>query len=110
VEILRVPGVTSAADVHFQDGDVLLLYVKSQDTDRALVDIRAAGGNPRTLPVLRCENDVSNEQAAIRYFSRVYGVLVVVPGVFLNPELGSTIVLAPRDSSTSGGSRAVSTS
>ena len=82
---MEVPAVTAGAEVHFTEGDVLLLCVKSQDTDRALVEIRASGGDPRTLPIFCCQNGVSNEPAAMRYFSRVYGVLVVVPGVFLEP-------------------------
>src|ERR1700680_1394671 len=82
---LPVPAVSRAEDIGFAEGDVLLLCVKSQDTDRALVDIRAAGGDPRTLPILCCQNSITNEPAAIRYFRRVYGVLVVVPGVFLEP-------------------------
>jgi 2-dehydropantoate 2-reductase len=64
---------------------VLLLCVKSQDTDRALVEIRAAGGDPQQLPILCCQNSITNEPAAARYFRRVYGVLIVVPGIFLEP-------------------------
>ncbi len=82
---LRVPAVTSAAEVGFADGDVVLLCVKSQDTEAALVQIRAAGGDPRSLPIFCCQNSIVNEPAALRYFRRVYGVLVVVPGVFLEP-------------------------
>src|SRR6266849_2224173 len=92
---LSVPAVARAEDVGFTDQDVVLLCVKSQDTDRALVDIRAAGGDPRSLPILCCQNSITNEPAAARYFSRVYGVLIVVPGIFLepgvvhNPSLGN---------------------
>jgi 2-dehydropantoate 2-reductase len=82
---LAVPAVSRAADVGFTDGDVVLLCVKSQDTDQALVEIRAAGGDPRTLPILCCQNSITNEPAALRYFVRVYGVLIVVPGIFLEP-------------------------
>src|SRR5260221_854225 len=82
---LAGPAVARAEDVHFTPDDVLLLCVKSQDTDRALVEIRAAGGDPQTLPILCCQNSITNEPAAARYFSRVYGVLIVVPGVFLEP-------------------------
>src|ERR1700738_4041582 len=92
---LPVPAVSRVEDVRFTDQDVVLLCVKSQDTDRALVDIRAAGGDPHTLPILCCQNSITNEPAAIRYFRRVYGVLIVVPGIFLepgvvhNPSLGN---------------------
>jgi 2-dehydropantoate 2-reductase len=82
---LSVPAVASAEDVKFTAGDVLLLCVKSQDTDRALVEIRAAGGDPQSLPILCCQNSITNEPAAARYFRRVYGVLIVVPGIFLEP-------------------------
>ena len=82
---LAVPAVSRAADVGFTDDDVVLLCVKSQDTDQALVEIRAAGGDPRTLPILCCQNSITNEPAALRYFERVYGVLIVVPGIFLEP-------------------------
>lgn len=92
---LPVPAVTCAMEVGFTPDDVLLLCVKAQDTDQALVEIRAAGGDPRRLPILCCQNSITNEPAAARYFRRVYGVLVVVPGIFLepgvvyNPSLGN---------------------
>src|SRR5207302_3063945 len=82
---LPVPAVSRAADINFTANDVLLLCVKSQDTDGALVEIRAAGGDPQTLPILCCQNSITNEPAAARYFKRVYGVLIVVPGIFLEP-------------------------
>ena len=82
---VAVPAVSQAADVGFTADDVVLLCVKSQDTDQALVEIRAAGGDPRTLPILCCQNSITNEPAAVRYFQRVYGVLIVVPGIFLEP-------------------------
>ncbi|MDQ6672971.1 MAG: ketopantoate reductase family protein, partial [Chloroflexota bacterium] len=92
---LHVPAISRVQDIRFTDADVVLLCVKSQDTDQALVDIRAAGADPHTLPILCCQNSITNEPAAVRYFRRVYGVLVVVPGVFLepgvvhNPSLGN---------------------
>jgi 2-dehydropantoate 2-reductase len=80
-----VPSVSRAQDIDFTDDDVVLLCVKSQDTDRALVEIRAAGGDPRSLPIVCCQNSITNEPAAARYFRRVYGALIVVPGIFLEP-------------------------
>ena len=82
---LRVPAVSTAADVGFRDGDVVLLCVKSQHTESALVEIRAAGGDPQTVPILCCQNSVTNEPAAARFFRNIYGVLVVVTGIFLEP-------------------------
>ena len=84
---LPVPAVASAQEVGFgperADTDAVLLCVKSQDTERALQEIRAAGGDTRELPILCCQNSITNEPAAQRYFRRVYGVLIVIPGVFL---------------------------
>ena len=82
---LPVPAVTSAQEVGFgpEQTDAVLLCVKSQDTERALQEIRAAGGDTRELPILCCQNSITNEPAAQRYFRRVYGVLIVIPGVFL---------------------------
>jgi 2-dehydropantoate 2-reductase len=80
---LPVPAVTSAQEVGFGPADAVLLCVKSQDTERALQEIRAAGGDTRELPILCCQNSITNEPAALRYFRRVYGVLIVIPGVFL---------------------------
>lgn len=82
---LRVPAVTNAEEVGFREGDVVLLCVKTQDTSAALVQIRAAGGDPGSLPIFCCQNSISNEAMALRYFRRVYAVLIVVPGVFLEP-------------------------
>ena len=84
---LSVPAMARAEDVNFTSNDVILLCVKSQDTDRAMVEIRAAGGDPQTLPILCCQNSITNEPAAARYFKRVYGVLIVVPGIFLEPGI-----------------------
>jgi 2-dehydropantoate 2-reductase len=80
---VRVPAVSRPEDVGFRDGDVVLLCVKAQDTDTALVEIRAAGGDPHTRPLFCCQNGITSEPAALRYFCRVYGVLNAVPGVFL---------------------------
>jgi 2-dehydropantoate 2-reductase len=80
---LRVPAVSRPEDVGFRAGDVVLLCVKAQDAERALVEIRAAGGDPQTLPVFCCQNGIATEPAALRYFRHVYGVLNAVPGVFL---------------------------
>ena len=82
---LRVPAVASAAEVGFREGDVVLLCVKAQDTERSLMEIRAAGGDPQRLPIVCCQNSITNEPAALRFFRRIYGGLVVVTGIFLEP-------------------------
>src|SRR5260221_14794021 len=79
---LAVPAVARAEDVHFTPDDVLLLCVKSQDTDRALVEIRAAGGGPPNPPILCCPKNNTNETPAPRYLKRAYRGFIVLPRRF----------------------------
>jgi 2-dehydropantoate 2-reductase len=90
---LAVPAVSRARDVGFALEDVVLLCVKSQDTDAAMIEIRAAGADPSSLPILCCQNSITNEPAASRFFRQVYGVLIVVPGIYLEPG----VVLNPSE-------------
>src|SRR5258708_25354086 len=65
---LAVPAVARAEDVHITPDDVLLLWVKSQDTEPALDETRAAGGHPHTLPTLRCQHTSTTPPPSARYF------------------------------------------
>jgi 2-dehydropantoate 2-reductase len=58
--------------------------VKSQDTQGALEDLRAAAGD---VPLVCAQNGVANERTALRLFSRVYGMVVVMPSTHLEPGL-----------------------
>src|ERR1043166_5712117 len=80
---LDVPAVTDPRQIRFRDGDVVLLTMKSQDTEAALRELRAAGGDPWELSVLCVQNGITNEPIAARYYRRVYGVLIVIPGIYL---------------------------
>ncbi len=82
-ETVTVDAVTEPAEVTFGDGDVVLLAVKSQDTDAALIQLAAAAGP--TLPIVCLQNGVRNEREALRRFERVYGVPVMCPTAFLEP-------------------------
>jgi 2-dehydropantoate 2-reductase len=76
--VLRVPTADSPADV--QDGDVVILAVKSQDTVGALDPL--AG---RDVAVVCAQNGVANELEALRRFERVYGVFVWLPARHVDP-------------------------
>lgn len=76
---LPVPCVTSAADVAWQDGDVVLLAVQSQHTASALAAL------PAGVPVVCVQNGVENERVALRSFDDVYGVCVMLPATRLVP-------------------------
>lgn len=78
--ILHLPAAAGAAEIEFQEGDVALLCVKSQDTEAALRELSSVGAG---VPIFCLQNGVRNEEIAVRYFDRVYGVMVRVGGVYL---------------------------
>jgi 2-dehydropantoate 2-reductase len=84
-EELRLPvaAVGSPAKIEWRDGDVVILTMKAQDTVGALEDLRAAAGD--NVPVVCCQNGVANERMALRRFEHVYGMMVWLPAVHLEP-------------------------
>jgi 2-dehydropantoate 2-reductase len=79
----RLPTVSDPADLPWQPGDVALLAMKSMDTAPALRALSAVA--PLATPVVCVQNGVANERAALRMFSNVYGVCVIVPAEHLTP-------------------------
>lgn len=87
---LRVPVAEGPEDVELRPDDVLVLAVKTQHSADAL---DAWAGRPVTdgttagtsLPLVCAQNGVDNERQALRRFSRVYGMCVVLPATFLRP-------------------------
>lgn len=88
---LRVrPAVApTAGELGLAEGDVLLLAVKSQQTDALLAELGALrlGGERAVerLPLLLAQNGVANEDAALRIAPAVHGVCVNLPGTHLEP-------------------------
>jgi 2-dehydropantoate 2-reductase len=80
---LRIPVVEHPSEVGFEAGDVVVLAMKSQDTADALRAL--ASSAPGDVPVACAQNGVTNERAALRRFSNVYGVCVMLPATFLEP-------------------------
>jgi 2-dehydropantoate 2-reductase len=80
---VKLPVVTSVADLTWAEGDVALVAVKSQATDGVLGEI-AAAASPRT-PIVCVQNGVENERSALRRFPNVYAVPVLCPAGFLEP-------------------------
>ncbi len=78
--ILQVPAVTTPGHIDFGPNDVVFLCMKGQDTEEALRDLRAV---VEDVPVFCFQNGVRNEEIASRYFSKVYGVKVLVGAVYL---------------------------
>lgn len=78
-----VPAVGHPREIDFAQGDVVVLTMKSQDTEAALRDLEAAGG--ADLPIVCGQNGVENERTAARRFTRVYGMLIAMPATYLEP-------------------------
>jgi 2-dehydropantoate 2-reductase len=77
-------------DVELSQDDVLLLAVKSQDSQAALdawksVEIAGGGTAAARLPVVCAQNGIANEAAALRRFDTVVGMYVWLPGTYVEP-------------------------
>ncbi len=77
----RVPAVAHPSEIEFRDGDVVLLCMKTQDTEDALQQLEACAGSD--LPLFCVQNGVENERLAMRRFANVYGVNVMMPCSYL---------------------------
>jgi len=83
VVTLPIPVAASPDGVDWSADDVVLLAVKSQDTEEALRQLAASASS--ALPVVCLQNGVANEPAALRRFANVYGVDVMCPAAHLEP-------------------------
>lgn len=77
------PAVEGSAAITWTDDTVVLLAVKSHQTQAALDDLVAHA--PHDVPVVSLQNGVSNEREVLRRFPRVYGVCVMLPSTHLEP-------------------------
>ncbi len=78
--ILRIPAVTGPDQIDCRADDVIFLCMKGQNTEGALRDLRAI---TEDIPIFCFQNGVRNEEIAVQYFPRVYGVMVRVGAVYL---------------------------
>jgi 2-dehydropantoate 2-reductase len=85
---LDVPAVSDPADVDWGAGDVVLLATKTHQTMTALDRLCAVA--PPQVPIVCVQNGIANERMALRLFSDVHGVMVLLPAVHLDP--GSVVV------------------
>ena len=88
---LEIPLVGHPSEIEFRDDDVAMLCVKSQHTLAALEDLRVAAGDQ--VPVVCCQNGVANERMALRRFPNTYAMMVVLPGLHLEPGVVVTHAL-----------------
>jgi len=80
---VRLAATDTAADVHWTDETVVLLAVKSHQTEVALADL--AEHAPPSTPIVCAQNGVANEPATLRRFARTYAVTVMLPSEHLEP-------------------------
>ena len=80
---LPIPVVDHPSKIEFRENDVVMLTMKSQHTETALDDLRAAAGD--WVPVFCCQNGVANERMAARRFENVHAQLVYLPATQLEP-------------------------
>src|SRR5262249_53107520 len=75
-DTLRLPirAVGHPHELSFSGDDVIILTMKSQDTEPALRDLDRAGGGD--VPIVCCQNGVDNERIAGRRSAGVYGLVV----------------------------------
>ncbi len=88
-EELTIPldAVGHPAEIDWKANDIVLMCMKTQDTESALDALRAAAGCK--VPIFCCQNGVANERMALRRFERVYGVVVMLPAAHM--ESGTVI-------------------
>lgn len=79
----QIPVVGHPRELTFAPGDVVILTMKTQDTEAALRDLEIAAGTE--IPVICAQNGVENERLALRRFANVYAMLVALPATFLEP-------------------------
>ncbi|MBK3565820.1 ketopantoate reductase family protein [Streptomyces sp. MBT62] len=87
----RLPVVEQPAELgELRADDVLLLTVKTQDSEAALAawgpaPVTGGGTAAERLPVVCAQNGVESQRLALRRFRRVYGVCVWLPATFVEP-------------------------
>lgn len=81
--VVKVPVVDSPASVDWKDDDIVVLAVKTQDTEAALLALADAG--TLHLPVVCAQNGVESERMALRVAPAVYGICVMCPAAHLRP-------------------------
>jgi 2-dehydropantoate 2-reductase len=80
---LTLPVVNHPSAIEWADDDVVLMAMKTQDTEKAIESLVLAA--PEHLPIVSLQNGVANEAIALRRFPNVYGICVMCPTSHLTP-------------------------
>jgi len=91
-DVVRLAVAGGPGELRLTDDDVLVLAVKAQDADAVLAEwawqqVRAerCGTVAADLPILTFQNGLTTEDAALRRFSRVFGVTIGIAASYLEP-------------------------
>ncbi|MEO5898902.1 MAG: 2-dehydropantoate 2-reductase N-terminal domain-containing protein [Ilumatobacteraceae bacterium] len=82
-DVIRVPAVETIDAVPLDDGDVVILSMKTQGTAAALDAL--VGHAPAGITVACAQNGIENERLALRLFAHVAGICVMLPASFMSP-------------------------
>ena len=94
----KVDVVNGVSSLRLEQGDVVVLCVKSQDTAGVLEELAPLA--PSALAVFCAQNGVANERLVSQTFTNTYGVCVMSPASYLEPgrvEVFSSPVLGALD-------------
>ena len=78
---VHLPVAATPREIRWRDDDVVLLAMKSQDTQAALHELATAA--PPSIVVVCAQNGVANERAALRCFETTLGMCVICPATHL---------------------------
>ncbi len=84
VETIPVTVVEHPDQIKFDAQTIVLMCMKSQQTQAALADLAAQKG-ARHCKIVCMQNGVANERLASRFFAHIYASVVNLPASFLTP-------------------------
>lgn len=79
----RFACVATPAETAFAPDDIVLLTMKTQDTQAALEQLRAAGVTDQAIFCV--QNGIANDDLALRLFPNVFGVVLAMPATYTTP-------------------------
>ncbi len=80
---LRIGAAGDPAEADLRSGDVVVLAMKTQDTEAALRALQLAA--PPDITIVCAQNGVENERLALRRFADVVAMCVMMPAEHLAP-------------------------
>lgn len=83
--VLRMPvtAIGDLSETDIEETDCVVLTMKGRDTGPALEQLAAIA--PANTTIVCAQNGVDNERSALRYFQRVYGMVVLMPVTLVRP-------------------------